>query len=58
MCSHQELLGMVVTEALDGPLMKRVKTDFKKRTVQEELVLDYNLRLIKHEDGALEWRDD
>ncbi len=50
---------MVATEAIeDGPILEHVRIDFKQRTVEVIRPLHYNLRLVKHEDGTLEWRDD
>jgi hypothetical protein len=50
---------MIATEAVeDGPLLERVKIDWGKRTVEIQRPLNYNLRLVRNEDGTLDWRDD
>ena len=54
MISQEEMLNIVVSEATEFVWPSREREPIKAG----ELVLRYNLRLIRHEDGRLEWRDD
>jgi hypothetical protein len=63
MISQQEMLDMIATEAVEGgpppPKPLRMSPKMLRRAVRSlNMFVRYDLRLVRHEDGRLEWRDE
>lgn len=53
MISQKEMLDIIATEAVELPVRERQPLPEKA-----EACVRYNLRLVRHEDGRLEWKDE
>ncbi len=50
------MLDIIATEAIEGPNV-RPEADLKPVQADSAPSVQYDLRLVKHPDGRLEWRD-
>lgn len=69
MFSHNELLDMVATDAVEEDIVRHIRSDrvvdegyrLPLRTVGQRSsaspTLNYGLRLVAHPDGRHEWKD-
>ena len=64
MLSQDELLGIIATEALEGPASREkyiphhpIKTRSLNDSSPNPLSFEYNLRLVRYDDGRLEWEE-
>lgn len=55
MISQRDMLGIILTESIES--YQESKVYDKEDNDDLPPVLDYNLRIIKHPDGRLEWQD-
>ena len=51
MISHEDMMGIIATEAIEALPVKPLESEKDLPTIE------YDLRLVRKEDGTLEWRD-